>query len=359
VVLHHTLLVAAPYLESRDGFAGTVWWSLTATPLKVATAGGEAVVLFFVLSGLVVSLPALRGNGFSWSGFMASRVIRIMLPVWAALVFASALIVLIPRAPGQAPTNGWVADNNGMTLDPAALLAEAFLTRYSYEIDNVLWSLRWEMLFSLLLPVFVLAVRASARWWVLAGAAGFAVTVAGFAMRDGSLSYLPTFFLGALIAVRLEPLREWATRSADRAWFRWGWPVVLLLALLGFVASWIIPADDTGREALRSLSTLASVALIGLAVVAAPLTRFLSSRICAWLGKTSFSLYLVHVPILIALAYALGPDDWKITVVAAPLISLVVGYLFWRFVEKPSHRFARFAGRRFAADAIPGGQPSR
>lgn len=81
-----------------------------------------------------------------------------------------------------------------------------------------------------------------------------------------------------------------------------------------------------------------------------PVARgFLESRPSHWLGKRSFSLYLVHEPILIAIVFALGGHpDRTLTLVTAILAALVVADLFHRAVEAPSLRLSRLVGRRDA-----------
>ncbi|MDA4895261.1 acyltransferase family protein, partial [Streptomyces sp. MS2A] len=90
VLLYHASLVARPWLDPA------AWTTLTETPLKLLLAGTESVLIFFVLSGIVVALPALRG-GFDWARYYPARLLRLYVPVAAALLFAAALIVLLPR----------------------------------------------------------------------------------------------------------------------------------------------------------------------------------------------------------------------------------------------------------------------
>jgi peptidoglycan/LPS O-acetylase OafA/YrhL len=64
-----------------------------------------------------------------------------------------------------------------------------------------------------------------------------------------------------------------------------------------------------------------------------------------WLGKRSFSLYLVHEPIVVTVAYLLGgrPSLWMELGLAIPL-SLLAAEVFGRFVEQPSLHLARNFG---------------
>ncbi|MET0590397.1 MAG: acyltransferase [Naasia sp.] len=352
VLLHHTLLALEPHLKPRGEVTpASIWWWLEQTPLKILTAGGEAVVLFFVLSGLVVALPALRGRDFDWAGFLASRFVRILVPAWGALALAVGLILLVPRDPARV-ASGWLVDNNASTVSLEQLAKEATLSVYSFQIDNVLWSLRWELIFAVLLPVFLLAARALRRVWFPAAVATAALSFAGFAMVDGTLSYLPAFFLGTLMAVNLDRIREAGSAVSARRWFPYVWPIVIGAAVLGIVATWLIrPVVPDAADVSRGFSVLGSVALIAAAIVVPPVARALSGRLCAWLGRISFSLYLVHVPVLVAVAYLVGDSRWALIAPIAIPLSLFISVLFFRWVEKPSHTLARRTGRWIAAVA--------
>ena len=60
-----------------------------------------------------------------------------------------------------------------------------------------------------------------------------------------------------------------------------------------------------------------------------------------WMGRVSFSLYLVHEPIVVSTAYALGgrPPVWAEMLIAVP-VALLVAEGFYRGVEVPTVGFA-------------------
>src|SRR5271168_2262717 len=62
------------------------WQKIMFLLLKPLYSGSEAVILFFVLSGLVLSLPYLRGKGKPYPIFLKRRVLRIYGPYLAAIV---------------------------------------------------------------------------------------------------------------------------------------------------------------------------------------------------------------------------------------------------------------------------------
>ena len=65
-----------------------------------------------------------------------------------------------------------------------------------------------------------------------------------------------------------------------------------------------------------------------------------------WLGTRSFSLYLVHEPIVVSAAFLfLRPTDPLPTLLVGVPLALAVAEVFHRLVEAPSHRLSRRAGQ--------------
>ena len=346
VVFYHLSLFARPVLS--DGRWEPMWTTLTQSPLKLAFAGTEAVLVFFALSGLVVALPMLRaGRDFSIVGFLASRAVRLYLPVWAALALSAAFVAFLPRPSSAVTPGSWMERANVQDLDPIQLLSEASLMPASYDVVNVLWSLRWEVLFSVLLPVFVLVTIALRRQALLVGVLAAAATVTGRILGLDALVYLPVFLLGTLVAARLDEVRAWSARRGPLTWLGLAVGSGLLL-----IASWLGRPLSAGDPVLSSvLWGLAGVGAIGVVVLAigSPLARrVLETRWSQWLGRVSFSLYLVHVPVIATLGYLLGERRWWLVILLALPGSLLVSALFHRAVELPTHRLARGVGRRVA-----------
>lgn len=342
VVLYHVSLLARPFATGR--ISEPAWDIATETPLKLLFAGTEAVQVFFVLSGLVVALPLLRG-GASWPGFFAARFVRLYLPVWGSLLFAAALILLIPRDPASVTTGEWIANANATSVDPLHLLTEATLTPASYTLVNTLWSLRWELIFTLLLPIAVLLARLLRRWaWPVAALMSVIMVLGRVAGLDAAV-YLPAFFIGTLIAVRLDDLRAW---SADRS-RPLQWAMLTAGSALLLVASWLsrpfVESSSTLGQALWGLSGVGAAGLIVVAIGSPFARRLLETPTVLWLGKVSFSLYLVHAPILATLAFMFGDERWWLVGIVGVPLSLLIAAGFFQLVERPSHGLARRVGR--------------
>ncbi|SFR36955.1 Peptidoglycan/LPS O-acetylase OafA/YrhL, contains acyltransferase and SGNH-hydrolase domains [Microbacterium azadirachtae] len=336
VLIHHASLIAEPWLDPAG------WAVLTQSPLKLLIAGSEAVMVFFVLSGLVVALPALR-PGFSWARYFPARLFRLYVPVIAALGAAALLVKVVPRDASTMPDESWMQDAQATSVSAGDVLSQMTLLRADYPIDNVLWSLRWELFFSLLLPLYVWVALRVRRFAVPVGVLTVVLMFAGRASGNSALAYLPVFLLGTLIAVRYPDLRGLAAGPRARRALPW------LAAVAGtmLIASWLarpLTAGTIAADVLWALAGAGAALLVILAVIWPRAERALGTRPMQWLGRISFSLYLVHAPILATLCYLLGAERWWLACLIGVPLSLVAAAVFHALVERQSQVLARRAG---------------
>lgn len=336
VLIHHASLIAEPWLDPAG------WAVLTQSPLKLLIAGSEAVMVFFVLSGLVVALPALR-PGFSWARYFPARLFRLYVPVIAALGAAALLVKVVPRDASTMPDDSWMQDAQATSVSAGDVLSQMTLLRADYPIDNVLWSLRWELFFSLLLPLYVWVALRVRRFAVPVGVLTVVLMFAGRASGNSALAYLPVFLLGTLIAVRYPDLRGLAAGPRARRALPW------LAAVAGtmLIASWLarpLTAGTIAADVLWALAGAGAALLVILAVIWPRAERALGTRPMQWLGRISFSLYLVHAPILATLCYLLGAERWWLACLIGVPLSLAAAAVFHALVERQSQVLARRAG---------------
>jgi peptidoglycan/LPS O-acetylase OafA/YrhL len=362
VVLHHSALLNAGvsdvYLDpTRPVVPGSFAAIVTRTPLQLLFSGEEAVLIFFVLSGLVVALPPLSRSDFSWLAYYPRRLIRLLLPVAAAVALSLIVISVSLHDPSTAPS-GWAAGSSFARIDWYEAIRNVDVLIGGATYDNPLWSLRYELLFSVLLPLYVLVgALIGRRWWALALGLAAAIVV-GATVQDPNWVYLPVFMFGTMMAARLADLSSLGRRKpAARGQLVLGIAAVLLGVVL-LEARWELtplrPGSQTVATAAQLLSVLGAALIVVVVVAWAPLGRALEVRPIQWLGRISFSLYLVHVPILIATAWFLRGLAWYWTPVVAIPAALLIAALFTRFVEGPSHRLSQRVGRAVARRLGPG-----
>lgn len=334
---------------------------LYAPMMKVFINANDAVLLFFMHSGYVLALPFIARRNSSYPAFTLKRIFRI----YPAHMVVMCLLMLgiVFWHPQPIPAMGdWF--NRKATVQPslhdlAQQNALLFMDPGNdpQPFNGVVWSLVHEMRISLIFPLLTLVLVRRNPWLQFALLLLYPVIFHFFAPHGAlfdhilpgtvmTMGYLYLFFIGIFLAEHREAIsRVWSRIPA-------GWQVfVLLLAVLGYSShQFLFPHSHTFLSdpiLVLSLSLLVIAAANGM--------RVFLSRPVRWLGKVSYSLYLVHVPLLLLvtrLCYARLPfwGIWLLTIA----LSLAVSALLYSFVEFPLQQYgrrlaARIDARRFAA----------
>lgn len=338
-----------------DGtLAGLLMWS----PLHIVWAGSEAVWIFFMLSGFVLSRRYLTGDRLRLRFYYPSRLVRLYLPMAGSVVLAI-LLALLPHEP--------VIGGFGFLAHAPAPIDVAGLSRTSLlvfgvtsDLNGAWWSLQWEVIFSLLLPVVVAVALALQSHAVAVGVLCLAVsafaptlgTAFGLgATAIGAVGFLPMFGIGVALAARESALRR--PRRSLNGWSGYGALLACVVAVtIDYPLHWFFSIVPSGPHPMlfdgltRAIKLAGCAGLLVLALGCAPFITFLLLRPVRWLGTRSYSLFLVHYPVIVGMAYAfrLAGMPWWF-VVLAPAVSLLVAAGFHRFVEAPSIRLSRTVGR--------------
>ncbi|WP_213814465.1 acyltransferase [Glaciihabitans sp. dw_435] len=360
VVASDTRAGAIYTLTNREPLT-SIEWLFNYTPLRILWSGSEAVVLFYVLSGFVLALPFARGRTQQWRYFYPRRLLRLYIPAIASLIFAWLTTLVIHRAviPGGSP---WLNVHAEEAHGPLQVVLGSSLMAGWGSLNTSLWSLRWEVIFSLLLPVFLyLASRLSrALWLKVAVVIAFCALWPVFGFFYGDLVYIAVFALGVLLAYNVERIRVVAARIPTAAWW-----IALVAAIALITNSWLVAGADPYSRVRLAWIGIAAVGSVMVVIIVAfwpPAKRLFESRPVRWLGMISFSLYLTQEPIVVGLSF-LTRGSWPlwIELPLALALSLLVGWLFYRYVEKPSHVFSRnfLRARQERGSAIASPTPAR
>jgi peptidoglycan/LPS O-acetylase OafA/YrhL len=290
------------------------------------TLGQQCVWLFFVISGVVLARSALRPE-FRASTFLISRVVRLYIPTIAAAMLTYLSMAIVSR---KAPTgNPWI-DGHPQSISLSAIASDFTLVDSTSGNLMPLWSLKWEVLYSAFLLVFILLARA-VKWQMLLGGA----LILGSAGLGQLPFYASMFLIGTVLGVNFP-------RIYGYLYSRQGLSSALALigiALIGsgnFIQGWTHLFYSGNLAIFLSLLGISSLVLSSDTSVTA---YFLRSRPIQFLGMISFSLYLVHEPIIIA-ASRLGRLE-PLFIVAGALLSVGVAYIFYKTIEKRAHALSR------------------
>ncbi|MDP1027446.1 acyltransferase [Sphingomonas sp. KR1UV-12] len=258
-----------------------------------------AVVTFFVLSGFVLTLSLMRSPldrrriGF----FYIRRAFRIYPALWTACALAL-IYLLVFGADGVALGSEWARMNCGNWPLPTGRIMLAFAGLKS-TLPLPIWSLAVELVASAAMPFLILVMRRSVP--------AFVILTLGLAVlsRFGGdkLLLIPTymidFALGASVALVVPQLRVALRRRG----------MLAVCAGAGVALLWtgraIAGADFelAYHDPLTSMIEGVGAALvIGAIFVRADRFSILSARWATRLGDRSYSLYLLHQPVLAILA---------------------------------------------------------
>jgi peptidoglycan/LPS O-acetylase OafA/YrhL len=265
--------------------------------------------------------------------------------VWAAVAVAVFLHVLVARH-ATAGMSWWLAGHAQPLSLKAVGDAATLKLPEQFSVFTALWSLRWEMVFSVLMPLYAWAAPRGRRLPILLIVVPLVpILLAG---QRAPVAYLPCFFLGTALAARLD-LISTAQRQLKRR------PIRLLARATVLFALTAQAPLGTGQLAAHVgpvLTALGATGAVVLALADPGLRRKLHLPAVRWLGTRSFSLYLVHEPLLVTTAYLLhgALTLWILALIALPVIALATE-AFYRVIEQPAHRLARDLGQRLTRES--------
>lgn len=313
--------------------------------------GYIGVDVFFVISGFLISthlLESIRRDGrVGFAQFYARRARRILPASFVVAALTAIAVVLlwpplsVPRVLRDALATVLYVPNIWLAIQNTDYLSDHSPSPYQHY-----WSLGVEEQFYLLWPLvllgLVLLVRRRRRLLIVAVSVIAAVSLAAgviLTARQQPLAFflLPTraweLLAGALVGIAV---LEGIPRMSRIAAAAGGWLGVGMILTGGFLFDASTPFP--GTAALLPVAGTALVILCGSAPSRGGPTAALSVRPMQVLGLISYSLYLVHWPLLIVPQGAVGFDRplplWA-TLGLGVVVAVPLSWLLFRFVEDP------------------------
>jgi peptidoglycan/LPS O-acetylase OafA/YrhL len=330
------------------------------------TAGNQAVILFFVLSGFVLSIPAIESRAQTYPVFITRRIFRIYMPYLAALLLAilGNNMFYGHGDPCQCLDGAWSAP---VTWRPVVhhLL---FLGRYDTDVfDLPIWTLVYEMRISLVFP-FLCAIALRLKPFqslALAASISGAATVASALLHSDAADallfttahYASLFVVGICLARQRQCIGEafvLLSRRQKNA-------LAVLSAVLYFYGGifWLLLIRrfaDSGWDYVANWFTAAGAAgFLAFGLNSARCKRILRSAPIRILGKMSYSVYLLHYIVVLTLVHWLYGKLplLPILVICFP-VTLVASWVFHRGIERPFTQLGRRLSRRLQPEGISG-----
>jgi peptidoglycan/LPS O-acetylase OafA/YrhL len=343
VVLCHTLQVwlANPTRMGTLGL-GQVLDAVNSTPLGILMDGQLAVYVFFVISGAALSYSILIADNPKERLLMLalSRYLRLTLPVLGSCLLAFAILAsggFSNVEAAAASQSSWLDDFYRFEPNFLSMLRFAvFDVYFAYDSatswNAVLWTMPIELVWS-----FAVFALFAAPWRLLRRCLALALTVLLFDHASAC------FFAGYLIADLIAAQR---THSQPRSAMVGVITIALAMALATLrSAPLTYPINDI-LQTVAGRNLVAIMLLLG--VSQSPLAQSaLSGRVSRFLGRISFSLYLVHLLIICSASSALFlslhgklPVSMEMLIVAifTVTVSIVCAWMFAACFEEPTLR---------------------
>lgn len=279
--------------------------------------GWMGVEVFFVISGFVIPF-SLLGTSFKsghYFKFMKKRFLRIE----PAYLISVLVIVLLNFLSSKTP---------GFRGEPFSVSIELLLQHAGYLVgffnntwlNPVYWTLEIEFHYYLLIGVLIALWNLNKRWLSIATILGLLLLSFLNQKTIPFFNYTDIFVLGIITAFyRKENLKSL--------------PFIALILVLGCVV-----LNNHGTAiALLTATTAALIAFY---------SSLGNTKILMFLGNISYSLYLLHIPIggkVINLSkrFELTEISKFGVVLIALAFSIFAAWLFYKYIEKPSHQWAK------------------
>ena len=349
------VLLAHSYYQPQNGYYASRWM----THLGL-TYGRFAVVAFIVISGFCLGLPTVKTGNVKngWLDFYMRRIVRILPTYYACLGLSIAFIAFWANQ-----RTGTVWDNS-LPLSPSTVLNHIFLTHdlpVSWQIlisklfgirtlDPVLahgdisyplWSIAVEFQLYLLFPLILLVIRKLGI--TLACVIGALVGIAVHEYSPINLDSATPWYLGQfMFGVAAAHVVSKGTTSVNAR--KVGLILIaIVLAVLVIKGKGFYDKYEPYLDLVFAggIASLLAAKYLSNKFSSVPTVSILETKTMVWIGAFSYSLYLVHAPILHILerfcnSFLTTKSELRFLflIVLSPLV-IGICYLFHCAFEKP------------------------
>lgn len=341
VVISHYLLILQPNMLIN---------LIEYSPLRIFVASSEAVTLFFVLSGFVLTLPLLSGKKVNYIHFITRRFLRIYIPYYVSLIIVIFTSMVFYSGTKDDLTQ-WFNYVWSQGLSTELILQHIFLldSFANAQLNPVLWSLVHEMRISLIFPIIVyIVIRFNWKYSCFLAAFFTLLSVSlHYIFPTSRDDYINTIFIITVFIVgsNLAKYHKVLTKNiSEMSNLRKS------LILLGglFIYLYVKPAHlllfvfGQGDEFIASVLNTTSVTLGASIIIMMSLgsirfKNFLLLKPILFLGKISYSLYLYHCIFLFSTLHLLyGKVNLGLIWLISFTLSIAVSWYSYKFVEKRS-----------------------
>lgn len=309
--------------------------------------GSAAVSIFFVLSGFVLSIGFFKGQKINFKIFIIKRFFRLYIPYIFSFFFAVILYLLLSKN-GIPELGKWF---NGAWTTPLSYSNVMdhiiFIKSFNNGIYNpVYWSLVMEMRISIIFLILIYTFQKFSSFFNLVLWGGI-IAIMLIINKKLNLSedylvtfaFLPNFILGILLVKHHRAINNIYLKQNLFIKF-----VLILISLIllrysgGILKLFSIYSTVT----YYTLTGIGASILIILAMNNKIIKSFLLLKPIYFIGKISYSIYLVHAIVLYSFIYVYyGHINNYLIALLSFIFTIFISYIFYVYIEVKSIELGR------------------
>lgn len=316
--------------------------------LSFFSGGYIGVDVFFVISGYLITIILthdIQSKRFSIARFYKKRVVRLA-PAYFTVLSVVSIIAWQVMLPGE------LTEYFDSVMYATLLMANIYMRNevgdyFSQDAEGIpllhLWSLGVEEQFYIFWPLLLLLFAGKvSRKYMWAVVTAFIVALLLYAQhkltQNAAKAYysMPVRAFELLIGALIGFLPQLKLPKKLLQSLIWGSLVVLFATAVYFDKQTPFPG------AMALIPCLATALIIYLGQSSPSSNILLSNRFSTWVGRISYPLYLWHWPIIVLFGIYMRPLNVENQVVIV-LLSILLAFLTYQLIEKPSKRFVMAA----------------
>ncbi|PEM56129.1 acyltransferase family protein [Bacillus wiedmannii] len=326
--------------------------SIKFSPLRFLWAGGEAVIVFYVLSGFVLSMALYHSKTNYW-GYLIKRFVRIYIPYYFWIIVTFVLFILFSSYE-VVGLRDWFYDRWQGSITKLDILNHFVLLNnfFTENYNPVIWSLAQEMRISIVFPLlFLLFYKLNWKKTILFALSFSFISVflnmlhigkaEGFYNGYADTLHFTSMFMVGMLLFKYKEKLIYSYRNMKK--FKKGFLIALgIILYLYSILIYGFSRNDT-TFLLKDWGVVMGVSIfIIMAMSNLKVKAFLNKNVFVYLGEISYSIYLCHFPIMMVLfklLYTKIPIFFLLTLCIA--MTLLFSIISYHLIEKKCINWAK------------------
>lgn len=305
-------------------------------------AGEEAVLLFFILSGFVLTIMLEKLVVLNYKNYLVRRGLRLYPVYYFALFFSISIHAIVHPYPRLELTDWFNTYSSGKIYFLYLVKSIVLVAGVGNVFDSVTWSLTYEMIISIIFPLFFLSIVKYKRICsdyikvvkYLALVVAFMFILNNYLrIRYIDLIYYSHFFI---IGIFLYKFREQLKVFVNNYF--------LICGCFLYFCRFFTYGVFKNAFLYKEICMLGASVIIVNAIYNQSFIKFLSMRVFKFYGKISYSFYLLHLPIMYCLVYVLYASigfGLGVTKICSFIMSSFISVLSYKYIETPCIRLSK------------------